>query len=106
MNQIHYSIRRVPARIMRLAAIIVAVSATPLHAEATSSGSECQILRSSSGEDGAVITRQAIFNPGEEGSKFYRIPATRVLPSGRIVAVADKRIDSNADLPEIGRAHV
>ena len=99
MNQIHYSIRRVPARIMRLAAIIVAVSATPLHAEATSSGSECQILRSSSGEDGAVITRQAIFNPGEEGSKFYRIPATRVLPSGRIVAVADKRIDSNADLP-------
>ena len=84
---------------MRLAAIIVAVSATPLHAEATSSGSECQILRSSSGEDGAVITRQAIFNPGEEGSKFYRIPATRVLPSGRIVAVADKRIDSNADLP-------
>lgn len=58
----------------------------------------CGVVRAN-GEDGVVMGRSVLFSPGDDGSKFYRIPAIEVLPSGRIVAVADKRIDSNADLP-------
>lgn len=46
-----------------------------------------------------VLSRQILFSPGDNGSKFYRIPALATLPDGLLVAVADKRIDSNADLP-------
>lgn len=46
-----------------------------------------------------VLSRQILFHPGDSGSKFYRIPALASLPGGTLVAVADKRIDSNADLP-------
>lgn len=45
------------------------------------------------------ITRSLVFNRGDFGSKFYRIPAITTLPDGTIIAVADKRIDRLADLP-------
>ncbi len=49
--------------------------------------------------DPDVLGRELLFNLGDNGSKFYRIPAIVTLADGTLVAVADKRIDSNGDLP-------
>lgn len=46
-----------------------------------------------------VSARSLVFNKGDEGSKYYRIPGLAVCKDGTIVAVADKRWDSTADLP-------
>ena len=43
--------------------------------------------------------RTVVFSPGDYGSKFYRIPALTVAADGSLIAVADKRLESNADLP-------
>lgn len=99
MNQIHYSLRPFLSRIALLAAVFAASTAPAASARTASEAATAPYTRSANGEDGAAISRTTIFNPGEEGSKFYRIPGIEVLPSGRIVAVADKRIDSNKDLP-------
>lgn len=48
--------------------------------------------------DGPSV-RSLVMNKGDFGSQFYRIPAIATLPDGTIVAVADKRIESLADLP-------
>lgn len=40
-----------------------------------------------------------VFKGGDFDSKFYRIPAIVTAKDGSLVAVADKRIESNADLP-------
>lgn len=40
-----------------------------------------------------------VFSPGDFDSKFYRIPSLTIARNGDIVAVADKRIESNRDLP-------
>lgn len=45
------------------------------------------------------IERSLVYCPGDNGSKFYRIPAIVVALDGSIVAVADKRIETNGDLP-------
>ncbi|MDE6809524.1 MAG: glycoside hydrolase [Muribaculaceae bacterium] len=45
------------------------------------------------------VERSLVFHPGEYDSRFYRIPAIVVAKNGDIVAVADKRIDSQRDLP-------
>ncbi len=45
------------------------------------------------------IQRTPVFTPGDFNSKFYRIPGIVTAPDGTLVAVADKRIESNADLP-------
>ena len=42
-------------------------------------------------------SRSMLFAGGDGLSKFYRIPALATLPDGTIVAVADRRLDSNAD---------
>ena len=42
-----------------------------------------------------------IFTMGEDGSKFYRIPALVKAADGALVAVADKRGDALGDLPNI-----
>lgn len=42
--------------------------------------------------------RVLLFNKGDGGSKFYRIPAIITAPDGSLVAVADKRWDSTKDL--------
>lgn len=47
----------------------------------------------------AVLTRSLVFTGGDGESKFYRIPALAVAPDGSIMAVADRRLDSNKDLP-------
>ncbi len=99
MNQIYNSFRPFFARLPLLAAIFAAPAFPVSHAESTLSAATSPYVRAANGEDGAVVSRSIIFSPGDEGSKFYRIPAMAVLPSGRIVAVADKRIDSNRDLP-------
>lgn len=96
MNQNRNTIGHLFTRLALAAAIFVGAAA-PAAAEAPANSNP--YVRSASGEDGAVISRAVLFSPGDEGSKFYRIPAIEVLPSGRIVAVADKRIDSNRDLP-------
>jgi sialidase-1 len=49
--------------------------------------------------DSSHINRSLLFNFGDNGSKFYRIPAIVTLSDGTLVAVADKRIDNNSDLP-------
>lgn len=44
-------------------------------------------------------TRSLVYNPGDEGSNQYRIPALVVTKDGALLAVADKRIDNINDLP-------
>lgn len=46
-----------------------------------------------------VFERSLVFKQGDEGSKFYRIPAILTAADGSIVAVADKRINNLNDLP-------
>lgn len=43
--------------------------------------------------------RSLVFNKGDFGSEFYRIPAIITMPDGTLVAVADKRVNSLGDLP-------
>ena len=43
--------------------------------------------------------RSVVFKCGDEGSKYYRIPAIVTASDGSLVVVADKRWESNADLP-------
>ena len=45
------------------------------------------------------VYRSLVFNKGDFGSQFYRIPAITTLPDGTLVAVADRRINSLSDLP-------
>ncbi|MDE6270735.1 MAG: glycoside hydrolase [Muribaculaceae bacterium] len=47
----------------------------------------------------AVLTRSLVYSGPDSISKFYRIPALAVAPDGAIVAVADRRLDTNRDLP-------
>lgn len=48
------------------------------------------------------LTQSVVLACGEHGSKYYRIPAIETAKDGSLVAVADRRINSNVDLP----AHV
>lgn len=48
---------------------------------------------------GSDVERSLVFNPGDYNSKFYRIPAIVTANNGDLVAVADKRIETQADLP-------
>lgn len=43
--------------------------------------------------------RSLVFDKGLSGSKYYRIPALAVASDGSLVAVADRRWDTLADLP-------
>lgn len=45
------------------------------------------------------IIRSLVFRPGDFESGFYRIPAIVTAADGSLVAVADKRIEHNGDLP-------
>lgn len=47
----------------------------------------------------AVECRSLLFSGGDGVSKFYRIPAIVTADDGSLVAVADRRLDSNKDLP-------
>lgn len=49
--------------------------------------------------DSEILSRSLVFNLGDQGSKYYRIPAVVTCDDGTLVAVADKRIDHNGDLP-------
>lgn len=40
-----------------------------------------------------------LFRPGDHGSKYYRIPALATTAEGTLLAVADRRNDSQGDLP-------
>lgn len=46
-------------------------------------------------------TRVSLYEMGENGSKFYRIPALVKAKDGALVAVADKRGDALGDLPNV-----
>lgn len=48
--------------------------------------------------DTALMSRQLLFSGGDGVSKFYRIPALVTTPTGRLVALADRRLTSNKDL--------
>lgn len=99
MKPLCRSLKPIFAQILCITAFIASPAANELRAQTSSAATNAPCQRSANGEDRALISRYPLFNPGEDGSKFYRIPAIGVLPSGRLVAVADKRIDSNADLP-------
>ena len=45
--------------------------------------------------------RIALYEMGEDGSKYYRIPALTKAKDGALVAIADKRGDALGDLPNI-----
>lgn len=49
--------------------------------------------------DQKIDLRSVVYESGDGVSKFYRIPAICTLPDGTIVTVADRRLDSNKDLP-------
>lgn len=42
-----------------------------------------------------------IFNPGDDGSKYYRIPSIVVAPNGSLITATDKRIYKPDDIPNI-----
>lgn len=42
-----------------------------------------------------------LFKSGDHGSKYYRIPALVTTTEGTLIAVADRRNDSQADLPNL-----
>lgn len=46
-----------------------------------------------------TVTKSFVFTPGDYGSRYYRIPAIVTTCDGNLLAVADKRIESMADLP-------
>lgn len=45
------------------------------------------------------LTESTLVRPGDDGSRYYRIPAIATAKNGWLVAVADKRWNSNGDLP-------
>lgn len=47
----------------------------------------------------ALECRSLVFSGPDSISKFYRIPALATLPDGTIIAMADRRLETNADLP-------
>lgn len=47
----------------------------------------------------AFESRSVLFEGGDGVSKFYRIPALATLPNGTLVALADRRLENNDDLP-------
>ncbi len=49
--------------------------------------------------DNCVLLRSLVFGGPDSVSKFYRIPALAISSDGAIVAVADRRRDSEGDLP-------
>lgn len=44
-------------------------------------------------------TISTVFGPGDEGSKYYRIPAIVCAPNGSLITASDKRINNDGDLP-------
>lgn len=56
-------------------------------------------LSSTSASGDAVELRSRVFAGPDSVSKFYRIPAIATLPDGTLVALADRRLESNGDLP-------
>ncbi len=52
----------------------------------------------SAAADGSIY-RQVLFNMGDEGSQYWRIPALTVAKDGSLVAVADARGNALGDLP-------
>ncbi len=49
----------------------------------------------------AAPTHMSLFRSGDHGSKYYRIPAIITAADGSILAVADRRNDSQGDLPNL-----
>lgn len=47
-------------------------------------------------DEPTVVT---IFHPGDEESKYYRIPAIVLAPNGSLITATDKRINNGGDLP-------
>lgn len=47
------------------------------------------------------ISRELLFTNGDMGSQYWRIPALATTNSGVVIAAADKRNDSNMDLPNL-----
>lgn len=45
------------------------------------------------------LERTLLFDRGQGGSQYYRIPAIATAPDGTVVVVADQRWESNKDLP-------
>ena len=61
------------------------------------------VLTSCGGTSQAPLApeRTSLFEMGEAGSKYYRIPALVKAQDGSLVAIADKRGDALGDLPNV-----
>jgi sialidase-1 len=46
-----------------------------------------------------IYERSLVYDKGDNGSKYYRIPALATAPDGSLLAIADKRWESLTDLP-------
>jgi sialidase-1 len=57
------------------------------------------LLASCSTTKTGIYERCMVYDKGDNGSKYYRIPALATAPDGSLLAIADKRWDSLADLP-------
>lgn len=57
------------------------------------------VYATGNGDNNNEVIRSVVYEPGDYGSRFYRIPAIVTLDDGSLVSVADKRINNIADLP-------
>lgn len=57
------------------------------------------VYATGNGDNDNEVIRSVVYEPGDYGSRFYRIPAIVTLDDGTLVSVADKRINNIADLP-------
>lgn len=72
---------------------------TALAVTAAMTGAECAARSPHNITHPAVKGRTLLFAGPDSVSKFYRIPAIAALPDGTVAAVVDRRLQSNADLP-------
>lgn len=59
----------------------------------------CTQIGATAQTDEVTLERQILFGRGDMESTFWRIPAIVSAPDGTVLAVADRRKDSNGDLP-------
>lgn len=69
------------------------------HSRTTAAADRSAGIMTGDNDSRYLLHRSLLWNLGDDGSKFYRIPALATTNDGTIVAVADKRIEHNGDLP-------
>ena len=84
---------------MSVGLTLMAAPAVTITAE-TDTGADLPIYHHEPDDISAVVaSRSLVFAGPDSISRFYRIPALAALADGTIVALADRRLESNGDLP-------